>query len=96
MPTRVLKILGIADLVVIAIALLLIAFIWGSFKWDRYTKNKEAIRYQKKVCDIIKTVAGNFEIMVDGFTPKELKTIKFYLTGQTNYQRYHHQFYGCK
>ncbi|WAC42577.1 hypothetical protein [Pedobacter sp. SL55] len=76
---KVLKILGIATLVFMAIIVLIIALIWGSIEWNRYSKKKEAIRYQKEVCDTIRTVVGNFELKVDGFMPKELKTIKFYL-----------------
>lgn len=80
MTTRkIFKIIGIGIAVIIGVVLLLVAFVWGSIEWTRYSKKKEAIRYQKEVCDTIKTVVGNFDIKVNGFTSKELKTIKFYL-----------------
>lgn len=76
---KVLKILGIATLLIIAILLLLIVFGWGSVALNSYSKKKEAIRYQKEVCDTIKTVQGNFPLKFDGFTKKELRKIHFYL-----------------
>jgi len=76
---KIFKIIGILITVFIALILLFFGFIWGSIAWNRYSKKKEAIRYQKAVCDTIKTVQGNFEIMVNGFTNKEVKKINFYL-----------------
>lgn len=80
MTTRkIFKVIGIGIALIIALILLFFAFIWGSIEWNRYSKKKEAIRMQKEVCDTIKTVQGNFEIKINGFTPKELKKISFYL-----------------
>jgi len=80
MTTRkIFKIIGIFIAVIIALILLLVAFVWGSVEWNSYSKKKEAIRMQKEVCDTIKTVDGNFPIWLDGFDKKELKEIHFYL-----------------
>lgn len=76
---KVFKIIAILVAVLIALVLLFFGFIWGSIEWNRYSKKKEAIRMQKEVCDTIRNVQGNFKINVNGFTPKELKKIKFYL-----------------
>lgn len=80
MTTRkIFKIIGIFIAVIIALVLLLVAFVWGSFEWNKYSKGKEAIRMQKEVCDTIKTVDGKFSIYLGGFDKKEIKDIKFYL-----------------
>jgi len=80
MTTRkIFKIIGLFIAVILGVILLFFAFIWGSFEWNRYSKKKEAIRYQKEVCDTIKTVGGNFPIWLQGFSKKELKEIHFYL-----------------
>ena len=42
-------------------------------------KKKEAIRYQKEVCDTITTVDGNFPLWLSGFSKKDLTKIHFYL-----------------
>lgn len=80
MTTRkIFKIIGIFIAVIVGVILLLFAFVWGSFEWNRYSKKKEAIRMQKEVCDTIKIVEGNFPIWLDGFSKKEMKEIHFYL-----------------
>lgn len=76
---KIFKIVAIFIAVIIGIILLLVAFVWGGFEWNRYSKKKEAARVQKEVCDTIKTVQGNFEIKVNSFTAKELEQINFYL-----------------
>ncbi|RYD79332.1 MAG: hypothetical protein EOP55_05010 [Sphingobacteriales bacterium] len=48
-------------------------------KWNRYSAEKEAIRYQKEVCDTIKTVLEPMQISLSGFKANELKEIRFYL-----------------
>lgn len=80
MTTRkIFKIIGIFIAVIVGVILLLIAFVWSSFEWNRYSKKKEAIRMQKEVCDTITTVDGKLPIWFDGFSKKELKRIHFYL-----------------
>ncbi|TCD12103.1 hypothetical protein EZ449_03540 [Pedobacter frigidisoli] len=76
---KIFKVFVILIFVVIGIGLLLVAFVWGSMKWNRHSKEKEAIRYQKEVCDTIKTVDGKFEIKFLDFSKKELNKIHFYL-----------------
>lgn len=76
---KIFKIIGIFIAVIVGVILLLVAFVWGSFEWNRYSKKKEAIRMQKEVCDTIKTVDGKFSIYLGGFSKKELKEIRFYL-----------------
>jgi len=70
---------GILICVIIGVCLLFFAFIWGSVKWSSYARKKEAIRYQKEVCDTIKTVDGKFEMTLSGFNKKELNKVHFYL-----------------
>lgn len=65
--------------IAIGIGLFLIVFLWGSVKWTKYSKGKEQIRYQKEVCDTIKTTTGPLQISISGFTEKELKKVHFYL-----------------
>ncbi|RZK13945.1 MAG: hypothetical protein EOO86_19445 [Pedobacter sp.] len=80
MTTRkIFKIIAIFIAIIIGVILLLIAFVWGSFEWNRYSKKKEAIRMQKEVCDTITNVEGKFSIYLGGFAKKELKEIHFYL-----------------
>jgi len=79
MLKKIFKVIGILTLVVIGIILLLLAFVWGSIEWNRYAKKKEAIRYQKEVCDTMKTVDRKFEFTIDGFNKKEIKQVHFYL-----------------
>ncbi|RZL51238.1 MAG: hypothetical protein EOP00_00025 [Pedobacter sp.] len=79
MGKKIFKFILILIVVVVGLGLLLVAFVWGSMKWNRYSKEKEAIRYQKEVCDTIKTVDGKFEITFLDFSKKELNKIHFYL-----------------
>lgn len=76
---KTLKIIGCVGAVLIALILFFVALFWGSIEWNKYSKRKDAARYQKAVCDTIKTVEGNFELTLDGFTKKELSNIHFYL-----------------
>jgi len=76
---KIFKVIGICIAAIIGLILLFFAVIYCSIEWTRHSKKKEAIRYQKEVCDTMKSVQGNFPIKVNGFTKKELKKINFYL-----------------
>ncbi|MGQ7855971.1 hypothetical protein ACUN24_17195 [Pedobacter sp. WC2501] len=75
MLKKILKIMGC----LIALFLLFVAFIWGSTKWSRYSKNREQVKYQREVCDTIKMVSEPIQIYISDFSKKELKEIHFYL-----------------
>lgn len=76
---KIFKIIGIAIISIIGIIVLLFVLFWGSVEFGNYTKRKEGIRYQKEVCDTIKTVQGNFPVEFRGFDEKELEQIHLYL-----------------
>ncbi|MFC4211855.1 hypothetical protein ACFOWA_11715 [Pedobacter lithocola] len=76
---KILKSIGVAALGIAGAILLFFAIIWAFMALGRYTKTQEGIRYQKEVCDTIKTGKGNFPIVVNGFNKKELSKIHFYL-----------------
>jgi len=79
MIVKILKTLGmITTAGVIAVVLFILIF-WGIVNYGRYSKKREAIAYQKGVCDTIKTITDGFAVQPTGFKPNEVKTILFQL-----------------
>ncbi|SDJ82115.1 hypothetical protein SAMN04487898_104356 [Pedobacter sp. ok626] len=76
---KILKNIGVTTLILICLLLLIIGLFWGNVKWNNYSKEKEAIRYQKEVCDTMTTVNRKIEFVLDGFSKKETKQVRFYL-----------------
>jgi hypothetical protein len=50
---------------------------YGSISWSRYSKKKEAIRYQREVCDTINFINDSIPLRLYGFTENEMKTLKY-------------------
>ena len=73
------KIIGATILILICLLLLIMGLFWGNVKWGNYSKGKEAIRYQKEVCDTITTVNGKIDFILSGFSKKEIRQVRFYL-----------------
>ena len=76
---KVYKIIGLVILVPVALGLLFFAFFLGSIEWSKYSKKRDAIIYQKEVCDTIKTIDGQFEMKFNSFSKKDLSKIHFYV-----------------
>lgn len=84
---KIYKIIALVVLVPVAIVLLFFAFIWGSMTWNKYSKKREAIRYQKEVCDTIKTIDAQFELKFNGFSKKDLSQIHFFIKKDKTIER---------
>lgn len=78
MVWRIIKILSICLLSLIGSLVLLCALMYGSISWSHYTKKKEAIRYQKEVCDTINFINDSIPVSLIGFKENEIKTLKYF------------------
>lgn len=79
MIIKILKTLGMITIVGILVVVSFILIFWGIVNYGRYSKKREAISYQKEVCDTIKTIDNGFAVQPMGFKPKEVKTVLFQL-----------------
>ena len=76
---RVFKLIGITLSSLIGIIVLLAAIFWGLVKYGNYSSKKEAIRYQKEVCDTTKTVTESFNVVPADFKPGDINRLDFYI-----------------
>jgi len=76
---KIFKIIGATILTLICLLLLIVGLFWGNVKWNSYSKEKESIRYQKEVCDTMTTVNKKIDFVLDGFSKKETRQVRFYL-----------------